>query len=33
MMAAEFSDAASMAGPRTGQVITTEAPARGIGWP
>ena len=33
MMAAEFSDAANMAGPRTGQVITTEAPAPGIGWP
>ena len=33
MMAAEFSDAASMAGPRTGRVVTTEAPAPGIGWP
>ena len=33
VMAAEFSDAANMAGPRTGQVVTTEAPAPGIGWP
>ncbi len=34
MMAAEFSEA-SMAGdgPRTGQVLTTPAPAPGIGWP
>jgi len=33
MMAAEFTDAASMAGPRTGRVVTAEAPAPGIGWP
>ena len=33
MMAAEFTDTASMAGPRTGQVVTAEAPAPGIGWP
>jgi sugar lactone lactonase YvrE len=34
LMAAEFS-AASMAGdePRTGQVLTVEAPAPGVGWP
>jgi sugar lactone lactonase YvrE len=34
LMAAEFS-AASMAGagPRTGQVLTTQAPAPGVGWP
>ncbi len=35
LMAAEFAGAASMAGdaPRTGQVLTVEAPARGVGWP
>jgi sugar lactone lactonase YvrE len=33
LMAAEFSNAASMAGTRTGQVLTTEAPAPGAGWP
>jgi sugar lactone lactonase YvrE len=33
LMAAEFSDAASMAGPRTGQVLTAAAPAAGAGWP
>src|SRR6266540_3420967 len=34
LMAAEFAGAASMAGdaPRTGQVLTVEAPARGVGW-
>jgi len=32
-MAAEFTDTASMGGPRTGQVVTAEAPAPGIGWP
>ncbi len=35
LMAAEFSDTASMAGngPRTGQVLTAAAPAPGVGWP
>ena len=33
LMAAEFSGAASMAGPRTGQVLTAAAPAAGAGWP
>ena len=35
LMAAEFAGAASMAGdaPRTGRVLTVEAPARGVGWP
>jgi sugar lactone lactonase YvrE len=35
MMAAEFAGAASAAGgaPRTGQVLTAEAPAPGVGWP
>jgi sugar lactone lactonase YvrE len=35
LMAAEFSGAASMSGPgpRTGQVLTAEAPAPGVGWP
>jgi sugar lactone lactonase YvrE len=35
MMAAEFPGAAGMAGdaPRTGQVLTVEAPAPGAGWP
>ncbi|HLJ82048.1 MAG TPA: SMP-30/gluconolactonase/LRE family protein [Ktedonobacterales bacterium] len=33
MMAAEFSTAAGMAGTRTGQVLTAEAPAPGAGWP
>jgi sugar lactone lactonase YvrE len=35
LMTAEFSGAAGMSGrgPRTGQVLTTEAPAPGAGWP
>jgi len=34
LMAAEWSDPASMmAGARTGQVLTLEAPAPGVGWP
>ncbi len=33
MMVAEFSNAAGMAGARTGQVLTAEAPAPGVGWP
>lgn len=33
LMAAEFSTAAGMAGTRTGQVLTVEAPAPGAGWP
>jgi sugar lactone lactonase YvrE len=33
LLAAEFSDAAMMGGPRTGQVLTVEAPAPGAGWP
>ena len=35
MMAAEYPGAASMAGegPRTGQVLTAQAPAPGVGWP
>ncbi len=33
VMAAEFADAATMAGPRTGQVVTAEVPAPGVGWP
>lgn len=33
MMAAEFSNAASMGGTRTGQILTVEAPAAGAGWP
>lgn len=34
VMAAEWSDAVSMtSGPRTGQVVTVEAPAPGVGWP
>ena len=35
LMAAEYAGAASMAGdaPRTGQVLTVEAPAPGVGWP
>ncbi len=35
LMAAEFSDVANMAGggARTGQVLTVEAPAPGVGWP
>jgi sugar lactone lactonase YvrE len=33
LMAAEFSGAANMAGTRTGQVLTMEAPAPGAGWP
>jgi sugar lactone lactonase YvrE len=35
LMAAEYSDAASMAGDtrRTGQVLTVTAPAPGVGWP
>jgi sugar lactone lactonase YvrE len=33
MMAAEFAGAADMAGTRTGQVVTVEAPAPGAGWP
>ncbi len=34
LMAAEYSGAASMmSGARTGQVLTVEAPARGVGWP
>jgi sugar lactone lactonase YvrE len=33
LMAAEFPTAAGMAGTRTGQVLTVEAPARGAGWP
>jgi sugar lactone lactonase YvrE len=33
LMAAEFSDAASMAGPRTGQALAAAAPAAGVGWP
>jgi sugar lactone lactonase YvrE len=32
MMAAEFPAAATPGGPRTGQVLTLEAPARGVGW-
>ncbi len=33
MMAGEFSNAASVAATRTGQVLTVEAPAPGAGWP
>jgi len=33
LMAAEFSNAASMAGTRTGQALTMKAPAPGVGWP
>lgn len=33
LMAAEFSTAAGMAGTRTGQVLTVEAPVAGAGWP
>jgi sugar lactone lactonase YvrE len=33
LLAAEFSNAANMAGTRTGQVLTMEAPAPGAGWP
>jgi len=33
LMAAEFSNAASMAGPRTGRVFTATAPVAGVGWP
>lgn len=33
MMAAEFSTAAGMAGTRTGQVLTADAPVPGAGWP
>jgi sugar lactone lactonase YvrE len=34
MMATEWSGPAEMfTGPRTGQVLTTEAPAAGVGWP
>ncbi|HEX6798583.1 MAG TPA: SMP-30/gluconolactonase/LRE family protein [Ktedonobacterales bacterium] len=33
MMAAEFSSAASMAGTRTGEVLTAEVPVAGAGWP
>ncbi len=34
LMAAEWRGPAKMAdGPRTGQVLTVEAPARGVGWP
>jgi sugar lactone lactonase YvrE len=34
LMAAEFSDPASMMdGARTGQILTVQAPAAGIGWP
>lgn len=33
MMVAEFSRASNMAGTRTGQIVTTEAPAPGVGWP
>jgi sugar lactone lactonase YvrE len=33
MMAAEFSNTASMAGTRTGQVLSVQAPAPGVGWP
>jgi len=33
MMAAEFSTAASMAGTRTGQVLTVEVSVPGVGWP
>jgi sugar lactone lactonase YvrE len=33
IMAAEFSSVSGMAGTRTGQVLTMEAPAPGAGWP
>jgi sugar lactone lactonase YvrE len=33
IMAADFSSVAGMAGTRTGQVVTIEAPAPGAGWP
>jgi hypothetical protein len=34
MVATEWSGTANMAdGPRTGQVLTVEAPAPGAGWP
>jgi sugar lactone lactonase YvrE len=33
MMAAEWPGAANPAGPRTGQVLTIEASAPGVGWP
>ena len=33
MMAAEFSSTAAMSGQRTGQVLTTPAPAPAAGWP
>jgi sugar lactone lactonase YvrE len=33
MMAAEFSSTAAMSGERTGQVLTTPAPAPAAGWP
>ncbi len=33
MVAAEFPGAASMAGTRTGQALTLQAPAPGAGWP
>jgi sugar lactone lactonase YvrE len=33
MMAAEFSSTAAMSGQRTGQVLTTSAPAPAAGWP
>lgn len=33
MVAADFSNAASMGGTRTGQVLTVEAPAPAAGWP
>jgi sugar lactone lactonase YvrE len=33
MMAAEWAGSAGMGGPRTGQVLTADAPAPGVGWP
>jgi sugar lactone lactonase YvrE len=33
IMTAEWSDAAMAGGPRTGQVLSVEAPAAGAGWP
>jgi sugar lactone lactonase YvrE len=33
MVAADFSNPANMAGARTGQVLTAQAPAPGAGWP
>jgi sugar lactone lactonase YvrE len=33
LMAAEFSGTSGFGGPRTGQILTTAAPAPGVGWP